>query len=85
MNISGFRTIGLSLVTLLGAAHLSTAEATPPAPDCHDEAAGFARGFCAGAGHDDWSSVTYTCEGGQAQIISVTCSDGPQEPQESIS
>lgn len=87
MTIDGFRTVGLALVTLLGAAHLSTAEATPLNADaCDDNAAGYAAGFCDGKGHDDWGSVTYTCKGGQAQIISVTCVDEqqPQQPSQNI-
>lgn len=88
MNIAGLRNVGLALVTLVGAAHLSTAEATPLKSDaCDDNAAGFAAGFCAGKGHDDWGSVTYTCNGGTAQIVSVTCvdqADAPQTPQSTL-
>ena len=76
MNIKKFRTAGLALVTILGAANLSAADAPAVVQDaCDDNAAGFAAGFCAGKGHDDWGSVTYTCDGGKASVISVTCVD----------
>jgi hypothetical protein len=86
MTIDGFRTVGLALVTLLGAAHLSTAEATPLNNEsCHDKAAGYAAGFCDGMGHDDWGSVTYTCNGDQPQILEVECTDNQeQEPTQHI-
>lgn len=76
MNVKRFRTAALALVTILGAADLSTAGATPaPVDGCEDNATGFAAGFCAGKGHDDWGSVTYTCSGGKATILEVECVD----------
>jgi hypothetical protein len=82
MNIEGFRTVGLALVTLLGAAHLSTAEATPLATDpCEDNATGFAAGFCSAMGHDDWGSVTYECVDGRARVVEVECVDTEDEPE----
>lgn len=85
MNISGIRTVGLALVTLVGAAHLSTAEATPLTLDeCDRNAISYAQGYCDGRGTAGWSSVTYTCVGGQAQVSSVRCQGDPQEQEETI-
>jgi hypothetical protein len=76
MSANKFRTIGLALVTLLGSVHLSTTATAAPVQDaCDSNAAGFAEGFCSAMGHDDWGSVTYTCEGGKAKVSSVTCVD----------
>lgn len=76
MNIKRFRTAALALVTILGAADLSTAGATPmPVDRCDDAAAGFAAGFCSGKGHSDWGSVTYSCSGGTVTIHEVECVD----------
>ena len=79
MAANKFRTIGLALVTMLGSAHLSTSAAAAPVQDaCDANAAGFAAGFCSAMGHDDWGSVTYTCEGGKAQVEEIECVDEVQ-------
>ncbi|HEX8674891.1 MAG TPA: hypothetical protein VF710_23530 [Longimicrobium sp.] len=92
MNISGIRTAGLALVTLLGAAHLSTVEATPLKvgscdgnPDsCHDNATTYAQIYCHAMGKDNWSTVSYWCDGSTAHVTYVTCSSASQEPKDEL-
>jgi hypothetical protein len=92
MKISGFRTAGFALVTLLGAAHLTTAEATPlkvgscnnNLNSCHDDAARYAQIYCHAHRYDNWSSVSYWCDGSTAHVTYVTCSGAPQEPKEDL-
>jgi hypothetical protein len=79
MTIKHLRPVALTVITLMGAFYLRTAEAAVPADECNAYAEGYAAGYCAALGHDDWGSVTYRCDGGSATIINVTCQDYDHE------
>lgn len=72
-NATRFR-ISLAVVTLAGAFHLNSAQASTPAnTDCHSYALGYAAGLCATKSQKP-VGVVYTCNpDGTANIESVSC------------
>ncbi|HEX6038624.1 hypothetical protein [Longimicrobium sp.] len=72
-NATKFR-VSLAVITLAGAFHLNSAQASAPAnTDCDSYAQGYAAGLCATKKQKP-VGVVYTCNlDGTANIESVTC------------
>lgn len=66
--------VSLAVITIAGAFHLDSAQATEPTQgDCLSYADGYATGFCAAKGGRP-SAVSYTCNpDGSVTIHNVTC------------